>query len=195
METQSGQEPTPGSQEQAGLNTATPATTGGQEPQVFDAAYVKTLRQEAAQWRKQAQEAAAKVQTFEAQQMSEAERLQAQAKTAQEQAQAARQELQQARAEVAISRAAAALGVDPRKLAKLVTVEFDADGQPVNVDQAAAAVADQIDRGDGAVGVRDRREIVDEVGHRVAARGPGRTGPRPERPTTRRQQGRTRRRG
>lgn len=30
--------------------------------------------------------------------------------------------------------------VDPRKLARLVTVEFDADGKPVNVDQAAAAV-------------------------------------------------------
>lgn len=133
-----GQEPTPGGQEPTGNNTA-PAG-GGQEPQVFTADYVKELRAEAAKNRKEAQEAKAKIAAFEAAQMSEAEKLQAAAKSAQEQAQAARQELQQARAEVAISRAAAALGVDPRKLAKLVTVEFDADGQPVNVDQAAAAV-------------------------------------------------------
>ncbi len=87
--------------------------------------------------------AKAKLSGYETERMSEAEKLQAAAKSAQEQAQAARQELQQARAEVAIARAAASLGVDPRKLARLVTVEFDADGQPVNVDQAAAAVLNE----------------------------------------------------
>lgn len=137
-----GQEPTPAGQVPPENNTA-PAKTDGQEPKVFDEAYVKTLRQEAAQWRKEAQEAKAKVSSFEQQQMSEAERLQAQAKEAQEAAQRARTELQHARAEVAVARAAATLGVDPRKLAKLVTVEFDADGQPVNVDQAAAAVLNE----------------------------------------------------
>lgn len=141
METQ-GQEPTPGGQEPTGLNTA-PGGGNGQEPETFSRDYVQQLRKEAAQYRKAAQDAAAKVATFEAQQMSEAERLQAQAKAAQEAAQAARQELQAARAEVAISRAAATLGVDPRKLAKLVVVEFDADGQPVNVDAAAAAVLNE----------------------------------------------------
>lgn len=134
-----GQEPTPAGQEPTGLNTA-PATPGGQEPQTFSVDYVKELRAEAAKYRKEAQDAKAKVSAFETQQMSEAEKLQAQAKQAQEQAQAARQELQQARAEVAISRAAAANGVDPRKLAKLVQVEFDDAGQPINVDQAVAAV-------------------------------------------------------
>lgn len=137
-----GQAPTPDGQEPAG-NTTAPAKVDGQEPKTFDEAYVKQLRAENAQWRKQAQEAAAKVTSFEQERMSEAERLQAQAKEAQEAAQRARTELQQARAEVAISRAAAALGVDPRKLAKLVTVEFDADGQPVNVDAAAAAVLNE----------------------------------------------------
>lgn len=139
MNLESGQEPTPAGQEPTGLNTA-PPKGDGQEPQTFSADYVKELRAEAAKYRKAAQDAAAKVATFEQQQMSEAERLQATAKQAQEQAQAARQELQQARAEVAIARAAANLGVDPRKLAKLITVEFDEAGQPVGVDQAAAAV-------------------------------------------------------
>lgn len=134
-----GQEPTPAGQAPPDLNTAPPAT-GGQEPQVFSADYVKELRAEAAKYRKAAQDAAAKVASFEAQQMSEAEKLQAAAKTAQEQAQAARNELQAARAEVAISRAAASLGVDPRKLAKLVTVEFDDAGQPVGVEKAVADV-------------------------------------------------------
>lgn len=142
MNLESGQEPTPGGQEPTGLNTP-PAKETGQEPETFSRDYVQTLRKEAAQYRKAAQDAAAKVASFEAQQMSEAEKLQAAAKSAQEQAQAARQELQQARAEVAIARAAASLGVDPRKLARLVTVEFDADGQPVNVDQAAAAVLNE----------------------------------------------------
>jgi hypothetical protein len=142
METQSGQEPTPAGQAPPDLNTA-PAGTNGQEPEVFSRDYVQALRAEAAKNRKEAQEAKAKIATFEAAQMSEAEKLQAAAKAAQEQAQAARQELQQARAEVAIARAAASLGVDPRKLARLVTVEFDADGQPVNVDAAAAAVLNE----------------------------------------------------
>ena len=138
-ETSTGQEPTSGGQEPTDNNTA-PANTSGQEPQTFSADYVRELRAEAAKYRKEAQDAKARVSAFEQQQMSEAEKLQATAKQAQEQAQAARQELQQARAEVAIARAAAANGVDPRKLARLVTVEFDEAGQPVNVDQAVAAV-------------------------------------------------------
>lgn len=143
MNLESGQEPTPAGQEPTGNNTAPSVKVDGQEPETFSRDYVQQLRKEAAQWRKEAQEAKTKVQTFEQQQMSEAERLQATAKQAQEQAQAARQELQQARAEVAIARAAANLGVDPRKLAKLITVEFDEAGQPVGVDQAAAAVLNE----------------------------------------------------
>ena len=138
-ETSTGQEPTSGGQEPTDNNTA-PANTSGQEPQTFSADYVRELRAEAAKYRKEAQDAKARVSAFEQQQMSEAEKLQAAAKAAQEQAAAARAELQQARADVAISHAAAANGVDPRKLARLVTVEFDEAGQPVNVDQAVAAV-------------------------------------------------------
>lgn len=142
METQSGQEPTPAGQVPPENNTA-PAQGNGQEPKTFSEDYVKALRSEAAEWRKKAQDASAKVQTFEQERMSEAERLQATAKAAQDAAQAARQELQQARAQVAIAQAAATHGINPAKLAKLVTVEFDADGNPVNVDGAAAAVLNE----------------------------------------------------
>ena len=51
---------------------------GGQappEPKVFDEEYVKSLRAEAAKYRKEAQAAAAKVATFETERMTEAERL------------------------------------------------------------------------------------------------------------------------
>lgn len=143
MTLEAGQEPTPGGQEPTGNNTAPGAKADGQEPKVFDEGYVRTLRAEAAQWRKEAQEAKAKVTTFEQEHMSEAEKLQATAKAAQDAAQAARSELQQARAEVAIAKAAVAAGVSPAKLAKLVHVEFDESGQPVGVDKAVADVLNE----------------------------------------------------
>lgn len=138
-----GQDPTPAGQNPAANNTAPAAQGTGQDPQTFDAAYVKQLRSEAAQWRKQAQEAAAKVQTFEAQQMSETEKLQAQAKAAQDAAALAQTELRKARADAAIAQAAAAQGIAPKLVAKLVDVEFDESGMPVNVDQALAAVLNE----------------------------------------------------
>lgn len=138
-ETTTGQAPTPDGQEPTGNNTP-PAKDGGQEPKVFDEAYVKQLRTEAAQWRKEAQDAKSKVQTFEQERMSEAERLQAQTKAAQEAAATASQRLQQALADAAISRAAAAQGVDPELLSKLVTVELDDTGAPVGLEAAVAAV-------------------------------------------------------
>jgi hypothetical protein len=141
MEKETGQEPTPGGQEPTGNNTA-PADAKG-DPKVFDEAYVKELRTEAAKYRKEAQDAKAKITAFEQEKMSEAEKLQATAKAAQDAANAARSELQQARAQVAIAQAAATHGVNPAKLAKLVTVEFDADGQPVGVEAAVAAVLNE----------------------------------------------------
>lgn len=138
-ETTTGQEPTPAGQVPPDLNTATPGTNG-QEPKVFDEAYVKQLRTEAAQWRKEAQEAKSKVQTFEQERMSEAERLQAQTKAAQETAAAAQTKLQQALADAAISRVAAKEGIDPELLSKLVTVELDDTGAPVGLEAAVVAV-------------------------------------------------------
>jgi multidrug efflux pump subunit AcrA (membrane-fusion protein) len=116
---------------------------GGQappEPKVFDEEYVKSLRAEAAKYRKEAQAAAAKVATFETERMTEAERLQAQTKAAQEAAQAAQTELRKARAETAISREALKHGIDMTLLTKLVDVEFDDNGMPTNVDAAVQTV-------------------------------------------------------
>ena len=142
-DTSTGQEPTPSGQEPTGNNTAPAKTDSGQEPQTFSADYVRELRAEAAKYRKEAQDAKAKVTSFETQQMSEAEKLQAAAKAAQEQAQAAQAELRKARADAAIAMAAATHGVSPKLAAKLVAVEFDADGQPINVDQALGAVLNE----------------------------------------------------
>lgn len=139
MNLESGQEPTPNGQEPAGNNTP-PAKGNEQDSKTFDEAYVKELRTEAAKYRKEAQDAKAKITAFEQEKMSEAERLQATAKAAQEAAAAARQELQQARAQVAIAQAAATHGISPAKLAKLVQVDFDDAGQPVGVEAAVAAV-------------------------------------------------------
>jgi hypothetical protein len=110
------------------------------EQETFDGEYVKGLRAENAKWRKQAQEAAAKAAEYERAQMTEAERLQAQAKAAQEAAAAAQAELRQSRAEVAVARAAAREGVNPTLLGRLVEVQFDDAGQPVDVEAAVAAV-------------------------------------------------------
>ena len=142
MTLEAGQEPTPAGQVSPDLNTAA-GKENGQEPSTFSADYVKELRAEAAKNRKEAQEAKAKIAAFEQQQMSEAEKLQAAAKSAQEQAQAAQAELRKARADAAIAMAAATHGVSPKLAAKLVAVEFDADGQPINVDQSLGAVLNE----------------------------------------------------
>lgn len=116
-----------------------PQADAGQDQQ-FDAAYVKSLRAEAAKYRKEAQAAQAKVAEFQAQQMTETERLQAAAKAAQEQAQAAQVELRKARADAALAREAGKHGLDPGLLAKLVELEFDDSGTPTNVTGAVEAV-------------------------------------------------------
>lgn len=116
------------------------ASAGQQEVETFDAEYVKGLRAEAAKYRKTAQEAAAKVATFEQERMTEAERVQAQVKAAQTAAETAQAELRKARAGAALATAAARQGIDPDLLAKLVDVEFDEGGQPVNIDLAVGAV-------------------------------------------------------
>lgn len=114
-----------------------------QTPEVFDLEYVKALRAENAKWRKEAQDARARVSDYEKAQLTEAERLQAQAKAAQEAAEAARAELRKARAEAAIAQAAAKNGVNGALLGKLITVDFDDTGQPVGVEAAVSAVLNE----------------------------------------------------
>ncbi len=112
----------------------------GQQTETFDASYVKQLRQENAKWRKEAQDAAAKVQAFETAQMTEAQRLKAEADAAKAAVAAANAELKRARGESAIAREAVKHGVDPVLLAKLVDIEYDTDDAPINVDAAVQAV-------------------------------------------------------
>jgi len=113
------------------------------EEQSFDLSYVQKLRGEAARYRKEAQEARARVSEFEQAQLSETERLQAQLKEAQSSAEGAQQALQAAKAQAAIATAASKQGVDAALLARLVEVEFSDDGEPQGVDAAVAAVLTQ----------------------------------------------------
>lgn len=82
----------------------------------------------------------AKLTGFEQAQMTETERLRSQAEQAKAEAQAATERARKAMADAAISRAAAQQGIDPALLARLVDVEFDADGMPVNVEANVGAV-------------------------------------------------------
>lgn len=119
------------------------ATTEAAAPdagRMFDETYVKSLRKEAAQHRTEAQALKAKLAEYEQAQMTETERLRSQAEQAKAEAQAATERARKAMADAAISRAAAQQGIDPALLARLVDVEFDADGMPVNVDANVGAV-------------------------------------------------------
>lgn len=115
----------------------------GEEKTVFDVEYVKALRAEAAKYRVEAQAAKTKIAGFEAAQMTESEKLQAQARVAQEAAQAAQAELRKARAQAAVATAASKQGLDAGLLGRLVEVDFDDNGQPVNVEARVQAVLTQ----------------------------------------------------
>lgn len=122
-----------------------PQAPEGQVPdggnvEVFDAAYVKQLRDEAASWRRKVKDLEGKVTGFEAEKLTEAEKLKAEAQTAKAQAQEAQAALRKARAEAMIGKAAAKHQVDPELLSKLVAVEFGDDGQPAEIDGAVSAL-------------------------------------------------------
>jgi len=109
----------------------------------FDETYVKSLRKEAAQHRTEAQALKAKLAEYEQAQMTETERLRSQAEQAKAEAQAATEKARKALADAAVSRAAAQHGIDPALLARLVDVEFDADGMPIDVETSVKAVLQQ----------------------------------------------------
>jgi len=122
-----------------------PQAPEGQVPdggnvEVFDAAYVKQLRDEAASWRRKVKDLEGKVTGLETEKLTEAERLKAEAVAAKAQAQEAQAALRRARAEAVISKAAAKHQVDADLLSKLVTVEFGDDGQPAEIDAAVTAL-------------------------------------------------------
>lgn len=121
------------------------APEAGQESaaQETESAQIEKLRKESARYRTEAKDLAAKVAGFEAERQTEGERLAAQAKAAQEAAAKAQAQLREARADAAIARVAAKEQVSPELLSKLVTVDFDDDGNPVNVEAAVAkAISD-----------------------------------------------------
>lgn len=130
-------------EEQQANPQAGEAGEGGQEPtepKVFDAEYVAKLRREAAAYRREAGELKARVSDFEAQRMSEAEKLQAQTKAAQEAAERAQAELRATRAQAALATAASKVGVDVELVGRLVDVEFDEEGKPVDIETALQSV-------------------------------------------------------
>lgn len=124
------------------VDGAEAAQTDAGKEEKFDGEYVRALRKEAAQYRTQNKELAAKVAGFEAERQTEAERLAAQTKVAQEAAAAAQAELRKARVDAALARAAAKVGVDVNLVSRLVDVELDADGQPLGVEAALSKVLD-----------------------------------------------------
>lgn len=109
----------------------------------FDETYVKSLRKEAAQHRTEAAALKAKLAEYEQAQMTETERLRTQATEAKAEAQAATERAKRAIADAAVSRAAAQHGIDPALLSRLVDIEFDGDGMPVNVEATVANVLKQ----------------------------------------------------
>lgn len=123
--------------------TAGPDSSAPQQP-VFDAHYVQQLRREAAQWRKQAQEASDKIQQFEEAQLSETERLQKQAQEALARAERAEQQARESRLRSHIEMTAARQGIiDPEaayRLIDLASIDFDSEGNPQGVQQALSAL-------------------------------------------------------
>lgn len=134
-----GQEPDVSGQEP---QVATPQAgeTQGQEPESFDAEYVRKLRAEAAEYRKRLRELEAAVKKQEEAKLSETERLQQRlAELEKEQAEWQR-ERQERTLKYEVMLAAGKLGiVDAEaayKLLDLSAIEFDEDGNPTNIEKA-----------------------------------------------------------
>jgi hypothetical protein len=117
-----------------------PATPPAETPKTYDEKYVSDLRAEAAANRvklKALEHAEAERQKAA---MSETERLQAELAEAKQASEAATTRAREALGTAAITASAAKLGVDAALARKLVTVEYDADGNPKGVDEALAAL-------------------------------------------------------
>lgn len=109
----------------------------------FSADYVKKLRQEAAANRLQAKKLQEQLATYEQAQMSEQQKLAAQLQTYQEQLKTATAQLRQERARAVISQAAAKANVSADLAIKLIDVQFDDDGNPLDVDKAIQELVKQ----------------------------------------------------
>lgn len=141
-----GQEPAVEGQEpEAEVQTA----AEGQEPEVgqqrsFDAAYVQSLRKEAAEYRRRMRELQQKLKEREEAELSEQERLQHRLTEYEARVAELERDRQERTLKYEVMLAARAKGVQDvdaaYKLLDLTSIEFDEDGRPVNIDQALDAL-------------------------------------------------------
>jgi ATPase subunit of ABC transporter with duplicated ATPase domains len=136
-------------------NELPPAGAEGQEPQDaqetaqqahsqdaarYDAEYVQQLRREAAGYRKRLRELEETVRQFEAEKLTESERLQRRLQELEAQHTAAQQALQERTLRYEVMLAASKYGiVDPDaayRLLDMAALEFGEDGRPQNLDKA-----------------------------------------------------------
>lgn len=121
-----------------------PAGAPPPEPTTFDLAYVKQLRQEAADWRTKGKALEAKVKATEDAQLSEVDKAKKAATEAVAQAAQAVEALKAEQTARAVETAAFKLGLDPGLASALVTpamLEYDKEtGKPTNVDAVLAAL-------------------------------------------------------
>lgn len=119
--------------------TTTPATTPETPAaKTYDEEYVRKLRDEAAAHRtklKAFEDAEAEAKKAA---MSETERLKAEVAEAKQAGEAAMARAREALGKAAVTAAAAKLGVNGELAQKLVSVEFDGEGNPTGVDEALA---------------------------------------------------------
>ena len=112
----------------------------GQEPERFDAEYVKRLRAEAASYRTKLKELEQKVQEHETAKLSEAEKLQKRLAELERQQAEHERERQERTLKYETMLTASKLGiVDPEaayKLLDLASIEFEEDGTPRNIEKA-----------------------------------------------------------
>ena len=116
------------------------ADAQGQEPERFDAQYVKQLRAEAADYRKRLREAEAKVQEHETASLTETERLQKRLADLEREQSAYQRERQERTVRYEVMLAASRLNIiDPDaayRLLDLAALTFDDEGMPTNIDEA-----------------------------------------------------------
>lgn len=138
-ETTTGQAPNAGGQEPQPDQQGAAGAQPSQEPERFDAEYVRRLRAEAAEYRKKMRELEQTVKQHEESKLSENEKLQKKLAELEREQALWQRERQERTLKYETMLAASKLGVvDPDaayKLLDLADIEFDEDGSPKNVEK------------------------------------------------------------
>lgn len=133
-----GQAPDPPATPEAASTTTPEDPKDGQEPKVFDEDYVKQLRKEAAQARKDKQALEARVTEFENAKLSAEEKATKERDEALQKAEAAQGQLRKANLLLALGKSDDV--ADAKAAAGLITgVEYDDEGEPTNLTERVAA--------------------------------------------------------